>query len=77
MPTQMILPPSFAAVAISDTTTYIALVEAEGEFGDHSSENEQIEAKFYDREEVKQLLETESFSSRAQLAAYFFAYHGF
>uniref|UniRef100_UPI004055D3F9 NUDIX hydrolase n=1 Tax=Acetatifactor sp. TaxID=1872090 RepID=UPI004055D3F9 len=71
-----ILPPSFAAVAISDTTTYIALVEAEGEFEDHSSDNEEITAKFYDREEVKQLLETQPFSSRAQLAAYFFAYYG-
>lgn len=67
-----ILPPSFAAVAISDTTTYIALVEAEGDFDDHSSENEQIEAALYTKEEVRRLLETEPFSSRAQLAAYFF-----
>lgn len=71
-----ILPPSFAAVAISDTTTYIAFAEVEGEFADHSSENEQIAAGFYSREEVKELLETEPFSSRAQMAAYFFAYHG-
>lgn len=68
-----ILPPSFAAVAISDTTTYIAFVEVEGNFEDHTSENEQIEAKFYTRDEVKRLLETEPFSSRAQMAAYFFA----
>ena len=68
-----ILPPAFAAVAISDTTTYIAFVEAEGDFEDHTSENEQIEARFYTKEEIKRLLETESFSSRAQMAAYFFA----
>ncbi len=73
-----ILPPSFAAVAISDTTTYIAFVEAvedieESQCNDHSSENEQIKACFYTRNEVKKLLETEPFSSRAQLAAYFFA----
>ena len=68
-----ILPPSFAAVAISDTTTYIAFVEGEGSFEDHTSENEQIEAKFYTRDEVKKLLETEPFSSRAQIAAYFFS----
>ncbi|MCI9436476.1 MAG: NUDIX hydrolase [Lachnospiraceae bacterium] len=68
-----ILPPSFAAVAISDTTTYIAFVEAEGNFEDHTSENEQIEASFYSRAEVKALLETEAFSSRAQMAAYFFS----
>ena len=68
-----ILPPSFAAVAISDTTTYIAFVEAEGNLEDHSSDNEQIDAAFYSREEVKYLIETEPFSSRAQMAAYFFA----
>lgn len=72
-----ILPPSYAAVAISDTTTYIAFAEVEGDFSDHSSENEQIDAAFYSREEVKKLLETEYFSSRAQMAAYFFAYHGY
>lgn len=74
---QTILPPSFAAVAISDTTTYIAFAEVEGTFSDHSSDNEQITARFYSREEVKELLETEPFSSRAQMAAYFFAYYGF
>lgn len=71
-----LLPPSYAAVAISDTTTYIAFVEVEGEFDDHTSDNEEIEAHFYSREEVKKLLETEPFSSRAQMAAYFFAYYG-
>lgn len=67
-----ILPPSYSAVAISDIKTYIAFVEAEGEFEDHSSENELIEAAFYTREEVKELLATQEFSSRAQMAAYFF-----
>lgn len=68
-----ILPPSYAAVAISDTTTYIAFVDVEGEFADHTSDNEEIDARFYNREEIKALLETEPFSSRAQMAAYFFA----
>lgn len=70
-----ILPPSFAAVAISDTTTYIAFVEIDENSycSDHASDNEQIEAGFYTQDEVKKLLETEPFSSRAQLAAYFFA----
>lgn len=67
-----ILPPSFAAVAFSDTTTYIAFVEAEGELGGTPSANEQIEAALYTREQVKKLLETEPFSSRAQMAAYFY-----
>lgn len=40
---------------------------------DHTSENEQIDSRFYTREEVRELIQTEQFSSRAQLAAYFFA----
>lgn len=71
-----ILRPSYSAVAISDIKTQIAFVEAEGGFEDHTSENEMIEAKFYNREEVMELLETEEFSSRAQMAAYFFTLSG-
>lgn len=67
-----ILPPSFAAVAFSDVKTQIAFVDVEGSFEDHTSENEQITACFYNKEEVRELLETEEFSSRAQIAAYFF-----
>ena len=67
-----ILPPSFSAVGFSDTTTYAAFVEVEGEIEDHSSVNEEIVAGLYTREEVKQLMETEEFSSRSQMAAYFF-----
>lgn len=70
-----ILPPSFSAVAISDTSTYIAFVEAIGNLEDHTSDNEQIEAAFYTKDEVKKLIETEPFSSRAQMAAYFFTCH--
>lgn len=67
-----ILPPSFSAVAFSDVKTQIAFVDAEGSFEDHTSENEQIVANFYTKEEVRELLETEEFSSRAQMAAYYF-----
>lgn len=68
-----ILRPSFAAVAFSDVKTQIAFVEVEGAFEDHTSENEKITARFYTKEEVLELLETEEFSSRAQIAAHFFA----
>ncbi len=71
-----ILPPSFAAVAISDTTTYIAFVEAEGTFSDNTSDNEEISARFYTAEEVRELLKDQPFSSRAQMAAYFFSLGG-
>ena len=67
-----ILPPSYSAVAISDVKTHIAFVEVEGAFEDHSSDNELIEAGFYTRDQVAELLHTQEFSSRAQMAAYFF-----
>lgn len=67
-----ILPASYSAVAISDLKTYIVFAEAEGELSDHSSANEDIKAAFYTKEDVTKLLETEEFSSRAQMAAYFF-----
>lgn len=67
-----ILPPSYSAVGFSDTKTYIAFVEAEGEFDDHTSENEEITARFFSRAEVRDLLETAEFSSRSQMAAFYF-----
>jgi ADP-ribose pyrophosphatase len=67
-----ILKPSYSAVAISDVKTQIAFVEAEGVLSDHTSENEQITAAFYTRSQVRELLEQEEFSSRAQMAAWFF-----
>jgi ADP-ribose pyrophosphatase len=67
-----ILKPSYSAVAISDVKTQIAFVEAEGIFSDNTSENEKITAAFYTREQVRELLEQEEFSSRAQMAAWFF-----
>jgi len=68
-----ILPPSFSAVGISDMKTSIVFVEAEGEFSDHTSDNELIQPMFYSKEEVRALLEEKEFSSRAQSIAYFFA----
>jgi len=67
-----IMKPSYSAVGISDIKTQIAFVEACGKFSDHTSENELIDAAFYTADEVKTLLETEEFSSRAQMAAYHF-----
>lgn len=71
-----ILPASYAAVAISDLKTYIAFVEVEGNIDDHTSDNEDIHAAFYTREEVVDMLATKDFSSRAQIAAYFFTVGG-
>ncbi|MGN0308133.1 MAG: NUDIX hydrolase [Lachnospiraceae bacterium] len=67
-----LLPPSYSAVGFSDTTTYIAFVETMGKLSDHSSENELIQPFFFSREELKDIMEREEFSSRSQLAAWFF-----
>lgn len=70
-----ILPPSFAAVALSDVSNQIAFVEVTGEPEQgHASANEEIQAAFYGRSAVKELLNSGSaFSSRAQIIAYFFS----
>lgn len=68
-----ILQPAYSAVGFSDTKTYLAFVEAEGELADHTSENEEIKARFYTPEEITQLLATEEFSDRAQMTAYFYS----
>ena len=67
-----ILPPSFSAVGISDVLTQIAFVEVSGDISDHSSENEQIKADFYTKEEVSNIIATEKMSDRAQIVAYFY-----
>ena len=59
-------------MAISDVKTYIAYVEVTGVFYDNTSDNEDIEKEFYTAKQVENLLETEEFSSRAQIAAYNF-----
>lgn len=72
-----ILNPAFAAVSICDILNQVAFVEAEGEINDsHMSENEWIQAAFYTKEEMAHLLETEQFSTRAQIASWFFSIGG-
>lgn len=68
-----VLPPSFAAVAISDTKTNMAYVTVkDGEFSSHTSDNEDIIPKFYTKEEVRELLKTAEFSARTQVVCYAF-----
>ncbi len=69
-----VLPPSYAAVAISDIQTSIAIAKVDGILSDEFlSDNEEIKAAFYTKDEVKELLKNEKFSSRAQVIAYFFS----
>ncbi len=68
-----ILPASYSAVSITDIKTHLVFAEVEGDLSNqYASANEDIIAGLYSKDEVFTLLETEEFSSRAQLAAYFF-----
>ena len=70
-----VLPPAFGSVALSDAANQLAIVRVEGEMSDHTEDDELIIPGFYDKKEVLHLLETETFSARAQFVAYSFA-HG-
>ena len=72
-----VLPAAFAAVALSDIKNQMVFTEVEGSIEDNTSENEQIKAAFYTKEEVARMLENEEFSARAQSVAYFFSIGAF
>ena len=55
----------------------LVILEAEGEFSDHTSANEKIQAAFYNKKECEELLRTAEFSSRCQAMVYFFAKNAF
>lgn len=62
-----ILPPAFSAVGMSDEKVVVVYADVDGEFEDNSSANESIKPKFYSKDEVRELLETEEFASRTQI----------
>lgn len=72
-----ILPPSYAAPDLSDSSAWVLIAEVEGtlsgKVSDYTEADEWIQPGFYSRQEVAQLLQKERFSGRAQMAAYFFA----
>lgn len=73
-----ILPPSFAAVALSDIKNQIAIVVVKGiPTGKNASANEWIVPDMYSKSEALKLVENEEFTSRAQLATYMFAMGAF
>lgn len=68
-----VLPPSYGAPDLSDSSAWVVFADVEGEISDHTEADEWIQPDFYNREEVSALLMEERFSGRAQMAAYFFA----
>ena len=68
-----ILPPAYAAPDLSDSSAWVVIAEVEGVFDPHTEADEYIQPLFADRKQLSELLETEKFSGRAQLIAYFFS----
>lgn len=51
-----ILPPTFSAVGISNEKTVMIVCEAEGEFGGHPEVDEEINPKWFTKDEIKEIL---------------------
>lgn len=67
-----VLEPAYAAPDLTDMSCWIVFAQVEGEFSDHTEEDEWIQPEFHTKEELRTLLKTAKFSARAQLAAYYF-----
>ena len=67
-----ILPPAYAAPDLSDSSAWVVMAEVEGEFNPQTEADEYIQPLFADKKQLKELLDNEKFSGRAQLMAYFF-----
>lgn len=65
-----ILPKSFGAAGFSDESSLCVIGRASGKFTPSTSAEEEIEAGWYTKEEVRALMETESFASRTQAWCY-------
>lgn len=65
-----ILPLSYSAVGFSNETNVCVMGTASGEFAESSSDVEEIEAAWYSRDEVRDLLAREKFAARTQAYCY-------
>ena len=63
-------PYSYSAVGFSNEKNVCILGIADGNFAKSSSTLEEIEAKWYSKEEIRQLLKTEPFAARTQAYCY-------
>ena len=68
-----VLPDSFNCVGITNEKSCVIIGTAEGEFTESTSDEEEIECRWYSREEVRHLVATEAFSARVQMFCYFWS----
>ena len=66
-----VLPMSFSGVGITNEKSCCVLGKAEGEFAPSTSDEEEIEARWYTKDEVRELLKTSTaFAARTQAYCY-------
>ena len=68
-----VLPTSYSGVGITNERTCCVIGTAEGEFAPSTSDEEEIEARWYTKEEVKELLKQNNFAARTQAYCYWWA----
>lgn len=61
---------SYSAIGFANETNAVVIGKAEGTFAKSSSTLEEIEARWYTRAEVRELLKTERFAARTQAYCY-------
>ena len=68
-----VLPVSYSAIGITNEKSCCVIGTASGEFAPSTSDEEEIEAAWYDREQVRELLKGNSFAARTQAYCWWWA----
>lgn len=68
-----ILPMSYSGVGITNERSNVIIGVAEGEFAPSTSDEEEIEAAWYTKDELKELLKGDNFAARTQGYCYLWA----
>ena len=67
------LPVCYSAVGVTNETSCCVIGTAEGEFAPSTSDEEEIEARWYTKDEVKELLKSTKLAARTQAYCYWWA----
>ena len=68
-----VLPMSFSGVGITNEKSCCVIGKAEGDFAPSTSDEEEIEARWYTKDEVKELLKQTNLAARTQAYCYWWA----
>lgn len=68
-----VLPMSYSGVGITNERSCCVIGTAEGEFAPSTSDEEEIEARWYTKAEVKELLNSKNLAARTQAYCYWWA----